>query len=262
MAGQTSYPTEMVVASEGLLADSGFVNVLSPRAFDEIPIGRGVAKVTGVDYQVRLPQQNLSTIVLDADLVTSNSIAVSINGVALTPIVFAVSHLNTMGLIATAIEAEPGIESATVGGANNRTITVVAENGEVAEVDSFVVTLGASQATATITNTTSDTLYGVALRTQTKMNLYAQTGSNGASPYYEGDCVSMLTKGRVYVLVEDEVTSDDPVYMRFVANGLNTKLGSFRADDDSGTCVEVVGAVWRVGAAAAGYAVLEINQPN
>jgi len=262
MAGQTSYPTEMVVASEGLLADSGFVNVLSPRAFDEIPIGRGVAKVTGVDYQVRLPEQNLSTIVLSADLVTSNSIAVSVNGVALTPIVFDNSHLDTMNLIAAAIELEPGIASAVVGGANDRTITVISDNGETSTINSFVVTLGASQATATITNTTSDTLYGLALRIQNKMNLYSQAGSDGASPYYEGDCVSMLTKGRAYVKVEDVVNSDDAVYCRFKANGGNTLLGSFRSDSDSGTCFEVVGAVWRVGASAGGLATLEINQPN
>jgi hypothetical protein len=262
MTGQLSYNALMDVASEGLKADSGFDNVLSPRAFEDIAVGSGVSKVGGVDYQVRLPAQNLATVVLDADLVTSNSIAVTVNGVALTPIVFAVSHDDTMDAIAAAIAAEPNIASATVGDANNRTITVVADQGEVAFVDSFVVTLGASQATATITNTTSDGLYGVALRTQNKMNLYASTGSDGAAPYYEGDCVSMLTKGRVYVYVEDTLDSDDAVYMRFAPNGANTRLGVFRSDDDSGTAVLVPDAVWRVGASAGGLAVLEINKPN
>ena len=262
MVGQTSYPTEMEIASEGLRADSGFGNVLSPRAAEDIVIGSAVSKVGGVDYQIRLPAQNLATIVLDADLVASNSIAVSVNGVALTPIVFSVDHLTTMGLIATAIALEPGIASATVGGASNRTITVVSEQLEVSFINSFVVTLGASQAVATITNTSSDSLYGIALRIQNKMNLYAQTGSNGASPYYEGDCVSMLTKGRVYVVVEDTVTSDDEVWVRFKASGLNVRLGAFRSDSDSGTAFQVPNALWRVGATAGNLATLEINLPN
>jgi len=263
MVGQTSYPTEMVIASEGLRADSGFGNVLSPRAAETIVIGRAVAKVQGVDYQVRYPHQNLTTLVFSADLVSLNVVNGSVNGVAITPVTFNTSHLITMGLIATAIEANPAVASATVGGANNRTITIVANQDAAAiPATGWVVTLGASQATIEMTNTTSDSLYGVALRIQNKMNLYAPTGSDGASPYYEGDCVSMLTKGRVYVKVETIVTSDDPVYVRFAPNGLNVQLGLFRADADSGTCFEVPHALWRVGAQAGGLATLEINLPN
>lgn len=259
---QLSYGFLMDVASEGLLADCGFKNCLSPRAFADIPIGRGVAKVVGEDYACRLPAQNQSTVVLDADLVTSNSIAVSVNGNALTPIVFAVSHDATMTAIAAAIAAEPNIASAVVSDPNNRTITVTADQGEVAVVDSFVVTLGASQATATITNGTQDSLFGVALRIQNKMNLLdPNSGSNGPAPYYEGEPVSMLTKGRVYVWVDGDVTADDPVYCRFVAGTGDELIGRFRADDDSGKAFLVSDAVWRVGASAGGLAVLEINKP-
>jgi hypothetical protein len=125
-----------------------------------------------------------------------------------------------------------------------------------------VVTLGASQATATITNTTLDSLYGVAMRAQQKMNLIDANGSNGAAPYYTGEAVSMLTKGRIYVLVEDAITSDSDVYLRFAPSGLNTQVGRFRSDDDSGTAVLIPGAVWRVGASSGELAVLEINMPN
>lgn len=259
---QLTYGFLMDIASEGLLADCGFKNSISPRAFADIPIGRGVAKVVGEDYAVRLPAQNQSVVTLSADLVASNSIAVSVNDVDLTPIVFAVDHATTMAAIAAAIAAQPNIDTAVVSGATNRVITITAEQGEVAIVNSFVVTLGASQATATIVNGTQDSLYGVALRIHNKSNLLApNTGSDGPAPYFEGEPVSMLTKGRVYVLVDGDVTSDDPVYCRFVAGAGDKLIGRFRADDDSGTALLVPDAVWRVGASAGGLAVLEINKP-
>lgn len=258
---QLTYPLLMDIGSVGLLADSGFKNTLSPRAFESINIGLGLAKVIGQDYVVRLPQQNLSTTVLSADLIASNSVAVSVNGVALTPIVFATSHLATMTAIAAAIDAQPGIASAVVGGANNRTITVTADQGGVAVVNSFVVTLGASQATATITNGTQDTLYGVAQRQQNMPNPLNPLGSYGTPVFVAGDCIPLLTKGRIYVAVEQTVTSDSPVYWRIAANGLLLP-GGFRADADSGKAIAVPSARYTVGAASGGLATLEINFPN
>jgi len=258
---QLTYGFLMDIASEGLLADCGFKNCLSPRAYAEIPVGRGVAKVVGEDYAVRMFAQNQSVIVLDGDLVTSNSVAVSVNGIALTPIVFAVDHDTTMGVIAAAILAEPNIASSVVSDANNRTITVIADQGEVAIVNSFVVTLGAGQATATITNGTQDSFYGVALRIQNKANLLTATGSNGSAPYYATDTVSLLTKGRVYVYVDQDVTSDDPVYVRFVAGTGDSLIGRFRKDADTGEAFLVPDARYTVGASDGGLAVLEINMP-
>lgn len=258
---QLTYGFLMDVASEGLLADCGFKNCLSPRAFADIPIGRGVAKVVGEDYAVRLPAQNQSVVVLDADLVTSNSVAITLNGIVMTPIVFATSHLATMTAIAAAMALEPNIDTAVVSGATNRTITVTADQGQVAVVDSFVITLGASQAGVVITNGTQDTLYGVALRIQNKANLNDADGSIGPSPYFTGEAVSMLTKGRVYVYVDQDVTSDDPVYCRFITGATDSLIGRFRMDADGGEAFLVPDAVWRVGASDGGLAVLEINKP-
>ena len=96
-----------------------------------------------------------STVQLSADLVTSNSVAITVNGNVLTPIVYAVSHLNTMNLICAAIELEPDIALCELDPSDpdNRTINVYADPNENGIVDSFVVTLGASQPTATIVNT-------------------------------------------------------------------------------------------------------------
>lgn len=259
---QLTYGFLMDVASAGLLADSGFKNCLSPRAFEDIPIGRGVVKVIGEDMVVRLPAQNEAVMVLDADLVTSNSIAITLNGVVMTPIVFASTHDATMTAIAVAVALEPNIDTAVVSDANNRTLTITADQGQVAVLNSFVVTLGASQASATITNGTQDSFYGVALRIQNKTNLLNATGSNGPAPYYEDEAVSMLTRGRVYVYVENAVDSDDPVYLRFVQGGDADELvGQFRSDADGGDATLVADARWIFGASADGLAVLEINMP-
>ena len=144
---QLSYPFLMDVGSVGLLADSGFKNVLSPIAFENFNVGLGLAKVIGQDYVVRLPQSNLSTTVISADLVTGNVINVSINGVALAPITFATSSAATMNAIAAAVLAQPHIASAVVSDPSNHTLTVTATEGFTAIVNSFAVTGGASQAT-------------------------------------------------------------------------------------------------------------------
>ena len=258
---QLSYPFLMDVGSVGLLADSGFRNVLSPIAYENINVGLGLAKVIGQDYIVRLPQSNLSTTVISADLITANVINVSINGVALAPVTFATSSAATMNAIAAEILAQPLIASAVVSDPSNHTITVKATEGNVAIVNSFVVTSGASQATATITNTTQDTFYGVGARTQNKPNPLNPLGSFGNPLYFQGDCISLLTRGRIYVAAEQTLTSDSPVYWRFAANGLLLP-GGFRADSDGGRAIALPSARYTVGAAAGSVATLEINLPN
>lgn len=258
---QLSYPFLMDIGSVGLLADSGFRNVLSPIAFENFNVGLGLAKVIGQDYVVRLPQSNLSTAIINADLVTGNVINVSINGVALAPINFATSSAATMNAIAAAILAQPYIASAVVSDPNSYTLTVTATESNVAIVNSFVVTGGASQATATITNTTQDTFYGVGARTQNRPNPLNPLGSFGSPIYHQGDCVSLLTRGRIYVVAEQKLTSDSPVYWRFAANGLLLP-GGFRADSDGGLAIALPTARYTLGAAAGSVAIVEINLPN
>ena len=108
---------------------------------------------TGVTV-ASLPTAQESEIVLDADLVTGNEIDITLNGVALTTIDFNTDHLTTMQDIATAIEAQPNIVSAVISDPNNRTLTLFGDPNENAVVTIFNVTLGASQANATITNNT------------------------------------------------------------------------------------------------------------
>jgi len=93
------------------------------------------------------------TLVFSGDLVTSNVINGKVNGSAITPITFDTTHAATMALIETAVEAKSGVVSATIGGTGNRTLTVLFTDDTEGTLTDWVVTLGAGQVTATLTNT-------------------------------------------------------------------------------------------------------------
>lgn len=257
---QLTYNFLMNLGSAGQLYDIGFNNVLSPvSALENIPVGLGTAKVIGQDLQVRLPHQDIVAVQQSTALVSGNSTVVTLNGIALAPVLWSINNTTTMNLIAALIAAQPLIASATFDG--TATINIQAEQG-YAVVATFVTTSG-SVPTWTNTYSNDSVFYGVALYIQNKMNLYGPQGSNGAAPYYPGDAVPCLTRGRVYVYVEANVTSDSPVYWRVVPTMSNPQVGSFRGDSDGGNCILISSnqARWITSASAGNLAVLDINQP-
>lgn len=261
----------MPIGEPGRIADCGFKNTLSPVCLQEIPPAVGVVKPLGLDYRIALPSNNQSAAALSADLVTGNVINISVSGNAITPVNFATSHLATMNAIATAVASLPNVASATVGGANNRTLTILGDAGFNPTITSFIITGGASQAIPTITVGQSGTFFGVTQSIYNMVNAYLPvTGVNPAissAPgglYYTGQVAPTLTQGRIYVVPETLVTSNSPVYMRIAPNGANTQLGAFRGDADGGTAVLVSAtyALWREGNPVLGeVAVLELNIP-
>ena len=258
---QLAYNFLMNLGSAGELYDIGFNNVLSPvSAVENIPVGLGTAKVIGQDMQVRLPHQDIVAVTASTALVASNSTIVTLNGIALTPVVYATSNAATLTAIAALIAAQDGIASAVSNGTD--TITITAEQGR-AVTATFATTGGVGQPTWSYVYSNDNVFYGVALYIQNKMNLLGPQGSAGAAPYYPGDAVPVLTRGRVYVQVEANVTSDSPVYWRFIPTLANPQVGGFRADSDGGTCLLIPSTQirWITSASAGNLAVLDINQP-
>lgn len=256
---QTSYPVEQPVAFRGMKADSRFDLVESFAAAEIIAFGLGIVKNIGVDNKVRLPAANQGKLVFDADLVTSNTIDMDVNGVAITQVTFATDHDTTMGLIATELETFDDVLSAVLDplDTNNRTLIVTTNDGEDLLIDSIVVAAGGSQAGGTFTQGTHDTLEGLALATHAK----EQARVTGIVQYAISDTVNTLRQGAAYVYVEEAVTSDDPVYCRFLANGTGKDPGQFRKDSDSGKALLVSDVKFKSTTSAAGIAVLEINKP-
>jgi len=262
---QTAYPIDMPIGVPGRIADNCFKNTLNPIAAESIYPARGVCKAPGEDYVVTLPRINQSVNVFSADLITANVINATVNGIAITPVTFATSHLATMNAIAAEIAALPNIASAVVGGASNRTITIMSDNGTSITVTGFLVTLGASQATVATTNSAFGAFFGVSQMVYNKSNVWDPTNNPsiaGVAPYYTGDPVPVLTQGRIYVVPETVVTAESPVYVRFTGNGLYQTLGLFRGDADSTTCqlIAATSAKWREGnGVVGGIAVLELT---
>lgn len=95
----------------------------------------------------KTPEQ-VSTITFDADLVTSNTIDMDVNAVALTQETFASDHATTMANIAAQLVTDFPllIDTAVV---DARTIEIIAIDGEEIAITDIVVAAGASQAGGT-----------------------------------------------------------------------------------------------------------------
>jgi hypothetical protein len=267
---QNSYPYNMPIGIPGRIADCGFKNTLSPRALEAIPAARGVMKPLNLDYCITLPRVNLGTIAISVALITGNTFNATINGVALTPTIYATSSAATMEAIATKIREIPTVQSATVA-VDGLSITIVSVPGFTTTVTGSAVTGGASQPTVTQSAAATGTFFGVTQHIYNKMNAWIPdfgpnlTVSSGfESPYYTGQVIPTLTQGRIYVVPENVVTSNSPVYLRVAPNGANTSLGTFSGIADGGNSVLIPAtqAIWREGnGIVGGIAVLELNIP-
>lgn len=103
-----------------------------------------------VRYSGRAQRQ---VVALDADLVIGNKFRIDVDGFVIT-VLFAVDHLTTMNAIAAAIQAQPGVGTAVVGGPFNREITVTAAvNGVDVLLENASVAGGAMQPNVTVTET-------------------------------------------------------------------------------------------------------------
>lgn len=221
---QTSYNSELNTYTEGQLVSDRLNSKIVSKKIDDangIALGRFVGAVDADEKTVSNLYSNQATIVLSGDLVTSNSVACSIvvNGetVALSATVFSSTHLETMEAIATKLEAVDGIASATVGGASNRTITVLAETGYDIYVSVFTVTLGAGQATATLANTCSLTIIGPSVAEE----LAPQ--SDGSVIFEDTEAVGALRKGNIAIQADGTIAVSGTVYVRFYEESASNK---------------------------------------
>lgn len=184
-------------------------------------------------------KQDELTLTLSADLVTSNSVALTINGVALDAVVFATSHANTMNLLKAAIEAEFPTAVVTLPDAtNNRKIKVFIKDTVMS--GSGVVTLGASQATITAALSSQQVFRGVALHLHKE---YA-----GSALYEEDEAMNVLKEGVAWVPVTEAVQANMPAYV--VQSGASA--GSFA------TSGYACGGKFRSNTSGAGLALVEV----
>lgn len=205
-------------------------------------------EVSGYNYAL-----DMNTIVWDADFVTSNSILVTVNGVSAGAVVFATDHDTTMGLVLAAVTALTITDSVLgtvqvdasldAGDANNRTLFIRAKGLEVTVTEA--VTLGATQATGTITAQTDQVFIGISVYTAKNVS-----SANNAK-YFVNDTVNVMETGIIWAYVNSPVVADAVAYLdnagsdkgRFAAAG--DAVGAFFRDNTytNSTTGDVLGMV-------------------
>lgn len=151
-----------------------------------IEFGYPVFGYLGDSVSVYSFKKDVSKLVFDADFVSLNSIVVTVNGVASSAVVFATDHDTTAALVVAALNAMTGVEAVLdTADTDNRTFLIRTKG--IACVSSAVVTLGASQATATPTATTGMVFLGI-----------AKSEQNDAGLYELNDAVNNVITGKVY----------------------------------------------------------------
>lgn len=206
---QLNYSATPNAGFPGMKVNTTLDQVDSAAAQSAIGFGLGVVRADADKSLVRLPCRNHATIVFSADLITSNVVNGTINGVAIAAVTFATNHLTTMGLLKDAVEdVLDGLEieyTVTVGGASNRTLTIDVED-ETILLATFAVTAGVSQATVTLAHSSNDTFEGIALHE------YKERSSD-EDAYAATETVNVMRKGKAFVTVNAAVEIGDAAYL-------------------------------------------------
>ena len=133
-------------------------------------------------------------------------------------------------------------------------VTRLNAQGDVVPFGVFV-TKGAAEGQAALPTASAQVTgpvgLGVTLRSHT------QPQNEG---YADGDPMSVIKKGRVWVPVEDAVTAESEAFVRFVAAGAE-QLGAFRSDADGTDAVALPGAKFVSDAEAGALALVDLNLP-
>lgn len=183
-------------------------------------------------------------ITYSADFVASNSIAVTIDGVAITPEVYATSHAATFAALVTAIDGLSTVESAT-GNATTRVITIIPVEQDVDVTASGAVTLGASQATTTIVTNTNDIFKGMPVMLDSDGSVKrVESSANLTCIGYAimdgvaGDVITVALKG---IAIVEALSADAIVPGPVAYSSYDTTAEKLKFTDTSVTATNIMG---------------------
>lgn len=228
---QTAYTENYAEGRIGMIADSGNRRVESKLSNDSsaIQFGRGVAKGADAELNVENFYQEIATVTYDIDFEASNSIAFSVNGVAITPVVYASSQADTLAALVAAVDGLSGVSavaSTTKGLIVTRRVIPADTSADIVALST--VTLGTNQAVATYAYSTDQVFAGATVKQDNAVGGEIVTDDNGEY----GDCGAM-TQGVLWCeLVSGQTPAvDGSVYV--VSTG--TDRGKFTTVDDTTT---------------------------
>jgi hypothetical protein len=201
-------------------------------AKENISFGDAIFGYSGDEQNGYLYHLDTSQTVFDADFVSLNNIVATVNGVAVTAVVFDTDQATTMDNLKAQIEADiaGAVVTLTDTGGANRTIVIHIPGVDV--VVTWAVTLGASQAGDTVTVSSAQVFVGVAQLTQKEYStrkLLDGTEINAAVNYLIGDAMNVLTEGKIYVNGIGAINANTSAYI--LASGADK--GKFTATSTS-----------------------------
>ena len=115
-----------------------------------VAIAKAIYHPANGDNLYRIKIKGGTSLVFSADLVTSNTINLKVNGTAMTQVTFATDNATTLAAIATQLAAQfPTLIEAAYAVSASDTVAITVKAGAVVTLTEIVVAAGASQATGT-----------------------------------------------------------------------------------------------------------------
>jgi len=154
--------------------------------------------------------------------------------------------------------ALPGDVHGDIGASLTRAADVAMQGG-------LLVVLGASDGSCKLPTVATDITSVLKPLGITRSNVARDpnfpSGGTAGYTYQIGDSVEVVSRGRVWVTVEEAVSAGDDVYVRF-DTGTGSQKGAFRTSSDSTTAALLAGARYLTAASANGVALVDLNLPQ
>lgn len=204
---------------EGLI--DGSIHLIDSRvATATLHFGAPAYYGTGDGGLVAPVLNDTATLTLSAVLVTGNVVAGSIANGASSGNTFSVPFTTdsptTITALGAALALISGVQVVSVN-TSTRVIVIRTPDSDVTSAVTIAVTGGASQATVSQTNSSSQRLVGVVVRSAlpytSRNGTLANPAPDGGFAYYNaGDSVNIMRMGTIWVPVGVAVNADEPVY--------------------------------------------------
>jgi len=189
-----------------------------------------------------------ATLTFAGNLIIANSTVGTINGVAITAVVYDTSHAATMALLVTELEAHADVASAEL--TSPRVITITATGGSGALVlASWLVTAGDTQTTIATATDTNAIVKGQMVQLQSDGTI--EPVINGNYRYtsigvamHDGlgeELVTVMMKAFVIIFMEAATDSLVAGPVTIHSNGQNSTTGYLEVDDASVTTANMLG---------------------
>jgi hypothetical protein len=235
--------------------------VKSMRVADDnnIPYGIPVFGYVGNDNDAFRYHNNSGIITFDADFEASNSIVITVDGTAVTAVVYATSHDATMLALIAQIEADiTGASASSNTGGNNRVLTITIEDANE-RVVSEAITGGGSQPTGTVTVASTMVFKGFSLFVQREAAVRYDLNGNvieaATAEYEENDPINVMVEGEIIVVTGAGVDAHNQAYVIATAGATEGQV-----DDSATNNVILTGVTIEETVAAAGLALVRINK--